>query len=383
MKVVLAFDSWKESLTASEACAAAARGLARLAPPPIAIVCPLSDGGEGFVETLALASNAPTQSYAATGPLFEPVRATVAFLDDGRRAMIESAQVCGLHLVPSAQRSPGRLTTRGLGELVRTATKAGAKEVVIGLGGSATNDAGVGMLSALGWEFLDVGGHTVAPCGDSLASIHRIIPPPVRPGINIVAACDVNNPLFGPRGAAHVFAPQKGATADDVQRLDHGLRHFASLCAALLGRDLAAAPGAGAAGGLGFALLAFLGAEFRPGAGMAIELSGLQRHLDGAALCLTGEGRTDYQTAYGKLPGAVAGYCRDAGVPCVCLSGALGERWQEAYAAGFSAMFSVTQRPVSLKKAISEAPDALADAAEAVGRLMLAARQEDEDRDYT
>ena len=372
MKVVLAFDSWKGSLTAVEACEAAAEGLARLHPAPELIHCPLSDGGEGFADTVARAAGGVVRGHRVTGPLGETVDAEVVFLDDGQRAVIEAAQACGLHLVPEHQRNPGRALTVGIGELIRHAVDAGAREIVIGLGGSATNDAGIGLLSALGWQFIDEAGKPVEPCGDALERVARVLPPVVPLRVAITAACDVANPLYGPTGAAVVYAPQKGATPADVQRLDAGLRHFAGVCAGALGRDFAALPGSGAAGGLGFALQAFLGAQFRSGAELAIELAGLRQHLRGAALCLTGEGRTDAQTAAGKLPSAVARCCREQAVPCVCLSGSIGTGIAALYDAGLTAALSVLQRPATLDEAIASGRPALADTAEAIGRLVQA-----------
>lgn len=372
MKVVLAFDSWKGSLTASEACEAAADGLKRLQPVPELAICPLSDGGEGFAATLARATRGVVQHHRVSGPLGVPVEAEIVFVNDGRRAIIESAQACGLHLVPERARHPGRVVTTGIGELIRQAVEAGAREIVIGLGGSATNDAGIGLLTALGWSFLDSKGQPVAPCGDNLERVSRVVPPSRPLKVGITAACDVTNPLCGPTGAACVYAPQKGATPADVARLDAGLCHFAGVCATALGRDVSASPGAGAAGGLGFALLAFLGARFRSGAELAIELADLRTHLRGAALCLTGEGRTDAQTASGKLPAAVARCCREQGVPCVCLSGALGEGSAALHAIGMTAVLSVMQRPATLDEAMAGGRAALADTSEAIGRLVQA-----------
>ncbi len=368
MKTVLAFDSWKECLTASQVCAAAAEGVRRVTPLPEVVECPLSDGGEGFAATLSLAAGGETQRVTVTGPLFEPVDAELTFLSNGRIAVVESALACGLQRVPVEKRSPGRLTTRGVGELIRHAIDAGAREIVVGLGGTATHDGGLGMLTALGWTFKDAAGQLLTPCGDELERVAEIIPASLPP-ISFVAACDVNNPLYGPQGAADVFAGQKGAGPDEVIRLDHGLRHFAQVVAAHLGRDVSMEPGTGAAGGLGFALQAFLQARFRSGADLAIELSGLREHLAGADLCLTGEGCTDGQTARGKLPAAVAACCKQAGVPCVCLSGALAEGWREAYAAGFTAIFAAVSRPVTLDVALREAPVAIADRVEAIVRL--------------
>ncbi|MHB9026329.1 MAG: glycerate kinase family protein [Armatimonadota bacterium] len=374
MKTVLAFDSFKGSLDAVAACAAAAAGLARLEPAPEVVQLPLSDGGEGFAQAMRLAAGGDAREMEVSGPLLERVRAQIVFLDGGRTAVIESAQACGLELAPPDRRSPSRTTTYGLGELLAAAEEAGAERAIVGLGGSATNDAGLGMLAALGWQFLDACGDPLPPIGASLAHVARINPGK-QPNLQIIAACDVTNPLFGPHGAAYTYAPQKGALPEEVEELDRGLRHFAKVSAALLGRDDSSLPGAGAAGGLGFALLAFLGAEFRPGAALAIELSHLDDHLAGADLCLTGEGQTDSQTACGKLPAAVAARCARAGIPCVCLSGALGNGWRDLYATGMTAVLSIAQRPQDLSAAIANTPASLADTAEALGRIILAGKR--------
>jgi glycerate kinase len=305
-----------------------------------------------------------------SGPLRERTRAALLFLDEGGTAVIESAQACGLGLVPRERRSPLHTTTYGVGEMLAAATDAGATRLVVGLGGSATNDAGMGLLAALGWRFLDAAGAELPPVGASLSAVQEIAPGRRLEGVQVVAACDVDNPLTGPSGAAYVFAAQKGASRREIARLNRGLEHFAVVSRAYLGRDYAWLPGAGAAGGLGFALLAFLGAIFQSGASLAIELSRLDNHLAGADLCLTGEGRTDRQTAHGKLPVAVAARCASAGVRCVCLSGALGEGWRGLYDRGFAAVFSISQRPQSLPDALAASRATLADAAEAVCRLI-------------
>lgn len=370
MKVILAFDSFKGSLSAAEACAAAGEGVARLAGTET-VACPLSDGGEGFAAAMQ-AAGGEARAVEVTGPLFTPVCAEIVYLDGGSTAVIESAQACGLGLVPTMEgRSPLRTTTRGLGEMLAAAVEAGATTLVVGLGGSATNDGGMGLLAGLGWQFLGENGQPLPPVGASLGQVARIVPGRRLDGVSIVAACDVTNPLYGSQGAAYTFAPQKGASSEEVATLDAGLRHYAEVCAALLGEDFSGRPGAGAAGGLGFALLAFLGAAFKPGAALAIELTGLEGHLRSADLCLTGEGQTDFQTAYGKLPAAVAARCQAADVPCVCLSGALGEGWRTLYDHGFTALFSICQRPQNLDAAMASSHEALADAAEAVTRLRL------------
>ncbi|MHB9134323.1 MAG: glycerate kinase family protein [Armatimonadota bacterium] len=369
MKIILAFDSYKGSLSAPEACAAAGEGLGRLSPAPEIVQCPLSDGGEGFAEAMRLAGGGDVRTVEVTGPLFEKRQAAIVLLDGGKTAVVESAMACGLELVPPGQRSPLRTTSYGLGEMLLAAAEMGAERIVVGLGGSATNDGGMGMLNALGWRFLDADGHLLPPIGSSLDYVWEIEPGQTLPGVQIIAACDVDNPLAGPHGAAYTYAPQKGATPEDVAVLDRGLARYARVSKSVLGEDFSSHPGAGAAGGLGFALLAFLHAQFRPGASLAIELSRLEEHLTGATLCFTGEGRTDAQTAHGKLPAAVAACCARAGVPCVCLSGSLGEGWRALYDQGMTAVFSITQRPTDLTTAIAEAGGALADCAEAIGRI--------------
>ena len=369
MKIILAFDSFKGSLSAPRACAAAGEGLARLAPPPEVLACPLSDGGEGFAEALRLAAGGELLPVVVTGPLGEQVTAEIALLDGGRTAVIEAAQACGLQLVPPALRNPLHTTTFGVGEMLAAAIAAGAQRLVVGLGGSATNDGGLGLLAALGWQFLDARGQGLPPVGASLALVQQIMPGRSCETSEVIVACDVTNPLYGPHGAAATFAPQKGAAPEEVAALDAGMQHFAARCAAFLGSDFAATPGAGAAGGLGFALLAFLHAHYRSGAELAISLSRLDVSLRDANLCITGEGQTDAQTAYGKLPAVVAARCRQAGVPCVCLSGALGEGWRALYQHGFTALFSISSRPQPLPAALAAAPTALADTAEAVARV--------------
>lgn len=373
MRIILAFDSYKGSLSALEACTAAAEGVSRLSPSLEVVACPLSDGGEGFAEAMRHAGGGESRRVTVTGPLFSPTSAKVVLLDGGKMAVIESAMACGLGLVPPEERSPLRTTTYGLGELLLAAIEMGATRLVIGLGGSATNDAGMGILSALGWRFFDVDGCILLPVGASLDRIWAIEPGQRLPDIEIVAACDVTNPLHGPTGAAYMYAPQKGASPEDVALLDRGLARFARVSAATLECDLSEMPGAGAAGGLGFALLACLGARFNAGAELAIRLAQLDEKIQGAALCLTGEGRTDGQTAYGKLPAVVAQHCRQAGVPCVCLSGGLGEGWQAVYGTGMTAAFSITTGPMCLETAITKAPGALADTAEGIVRLITIA----------
>ncbi len=374
MKIILAFDSFKGSLSALQACQAAAQGLARLqpAPQPQVILCPLSDGGEGFAETLRIATHADALPLQVHGPRPDPVNVELTMLDGGRTAVIEARKpaACPSSRAGSAIRClPPPV---GVGEMLAAAAAAGATEAIVGLGGSSTNDGGMGLLSALGWQFFDAVDRSLPPIGACLEMVQRIEAgktPLDLQNLHITVACDVTNPLYGPAGAARTFAAQKGATPAEVDRLEAGMQHYARVCADYLGEDYANLPGAGAAGGLGFALRAFLHAEYRPGAEIAIALSGLPTLLRDADLCLTGEGQTDAQTASGKLPSAVAHCCQDAGVPCICLSGALGDGWQQLYDHGFTAILSISQRPQPLSAALKRTSSALADTAEALARL--------------
>lgn len=375
MKIVAAFDSYKDSLSAPDACAAVSRGITRLSPSHQVISCPLSDGGEGFVKALTTASGGTIHHLLVTGPLLAPVLAIMGMLPDNCTVLIEAAQACGLELLPASQRSPCTTTTIGVGEMIRHAIAISAKRLIIGLGGSATCDAGLGMLSTLGWRFLGSDGQMLSPIGASLHEVVEIIPgPPIPAGIEIIAACDVSNPLFGRHGAAYTYAPQKGASTEEVAQLDAGLRHFASCCEKQLGIDGAECAGAGAAGGLGYALQTLLGASFQSGASIAITYSRLVEYLCGADLCFTGEGRTDQQTVAGKLPAAVSQVCASLGIPCVCLSGALGDGWEQLYHTGATSILSITQRPASIHDAIANTDVALSDTAEALVRLFAAHR---------
>ncbi|MCX7801089.1 MAG: glycerate kinase [Fimbriimonadales bacterium] len=320
--IVLAFDKFKGTLTARQACEAAARGLLEAGVPNEAIDrCPLSDGGDGFLDCLEAAGAGERRWHpGATGPDFVPRR--VPFLARGRTAFVESAKVCGLELLPIGRRDPLRTTSFGLGELLRTLRDDGFEEVVLGLGGTATCDGGVGMLAALGWRFGNAEGKPIHPVGGQLAEIREVRPGPPL-GLRVLAATDVWNPLFGPNGAAHAFAPQKGADPAGVRLLDRGLRHLARLLAQESAHDRAATPGAGAAGGLGYAVLQALGGGIESGALMALRASRFEQRLARAALCITGEGKADAQTLQGKLPFEALQACRRARVRCVLLAGRL------------------------------------------------------------
>lgn len=376
MKIVIAPDSFKESLSAPDTAAAIARGV-KAACPHAEIVCiPMADGGEGTVAAVLGATGGQWRSTPVRGALADRVDAHWGWID-GNAAVIEMAAAAGLEQVPPEQRDPLRATSYGVGELIRAALDAGAQRIILGLGGSATNDAGAGMLAALGLRILDAGGVQVAPGGAALAHAVRVDTSTLDPrlaGTRIEVASDVDNPLCGPHGASAIFGPQKGASAPQVAQLDAALANFADVCARALGRDERDTAGAGAAGGLGFAAHAFLSARFRPGVEVIAELGGLAQAMQGAALAFTGEGRMDEQTLHGKTPAGVARIAKQAGVPVVALAGSLGAGYHVLKDIGITAAFSLAPGPITLAQACTQAADLLADRAYDVTRLFMAAR---------
>jgi len=289
---------------------------------------------------------------------------------------VEMAVASGLALLTPQQRNPSLTTTYGTGELIRAALDLGVRHIVVGIGGSATNDGGIGMATALGMRFLDVAGKPVAPVGGALGQIHRIDASGLDPRLarlRCEAICDVDNPLLGARGAAHVYGPQKGASPAQVEELDAGLAHLADVIAADLGLDVRDLPGAGAAGGLGAGLHAFLGAELRRGVDLVLDLVGLDAHLTGADLVITAEGQIDFQTAFGKAPAGVAQRARLQGIPCMAIAGGIGERITDLHHIGIDAVFSLCHGPMTLKQAMEDGPSLLQAATEQVVRCFFSA----------
>ncbi|SDU15870.1 glycerate kinase [Pseudomonas pohangensis] len=357
MKVVIAPDSFKESLSAAEVAAAIARGWSKVFPDAELLLLPMADGGEGTVDALLASLGGQRMEQQAPGPLGVPVTAHWGLLADGSAA-IEVAAASGLHLLQPAQRDVCRASSRGSGELVLAALDSGAKRIVLGLGGSATNDGGAGLLQALGVRLLDARGQQLAPGGAALQQLARVDISALDPRlqqVEILVAADVDNPLCGPRGASAVFGPQKGASPDDVDLLDAALGHFARCTAQALGQDWQQEPGVGAAGGLGFALKAYLGASFCPGIQLVAQIAGLAEAVIGADLVITGEGRLDSQTLHGKTPAGVAEIAQQAGVPVLAIAGSLGDGYQALYGVGIDAAFSLVPGPLSLQQAMASA----------------------------
>ncbi|QNH05302.1 glycerate kinase [Pseudomonas sp. B11D7D] len=376
MKIVIAPDSFKESLSAPDVAAAIARGWQQVFPEAECLLRPMADGGEGTVDALLAAVGGERRECEVRGPMGEPVKAHWGWLGQGT-AVIEMAAASGLHWVPHEQRDARLASSFGTGELIREALDAGATRIILGLGGSATNDAGMGLLQALGIRFLDTQGRELAPGGAALADLDQLDLGDLDArllNVQVEVAADVDNPLCGPRGASAVFGPQKGATPEHVAQLDTALGRFARIVAATLGEDHAEFPGVGAAGGLGFAARAFLKASFRPGIELVAELSGLATAVEGADLVITGEGRMDAQTLHGKTPVGVARVARAAGVPVIALSGSLGDNYQALYEAGIEAAFSLAPGPLSLEQAMAGAAGELQARTTDIARLWRLAR---------
>lgn len=331
MRIVIAPDSFKEALSAEEVCRAIARGVRRVCPDAVLDLVPMADGGEGTVDALIAATRGRRFSTTVSGPLGEPVVASWGMLGGpGRAAVLEMAAASGLGLVPPDRRNPLHTSTYGTGELIRAALEHGAERLLIGIGGSATTDGGAGAAQAVGVRFLDASGKALPEglAGGRLADISRIDLASRDSRIahvTIEAACDVDNPLCGSRGAAAVFGPQKGATPEQVARLDENLAHLAGLVERDLGMSVADLPGAGAAGGLGAGLMAFFGATLRPGVELVMQALKLADRLAGADLVITGEGRIDAQSMMGKVISGVGGVTRRCGVPAIALVGSVGE----------------------------------------------------------
>lgn len=378
MKIVIAPNAFKESLSASEAAEAMALGAHAACPDVETVCCPVADGGDGFVDVMAQALGGEVHSRQVTGPAWEPVEASFAYVQESRTALIEMASASGLALLSPEHRNPIQTTTRGTGELMHAALELGATRIVVGIGGSATCDGGIGVAEALGVEFLDARELPVRPVGGELAEIRDIntdnLDPRVR-DIEIDVICDVTNPLYGEYGAAYVYGPQKGATPSQVEMLDKGLRNLSAVIERDLGFCVASVPGGGAAGGLGAGLMAFLGARLRPGVETVLGLVGLESMLDGADLVLTAEGALDGQTVSGKAPAGVAMAARKRGVPCMALAGHVARNVQGLHAAGVNAAFSLCNGPMELSTAMRDARDLLAAATEQAVRAFLAGRQ--------
>ena len=375
-KILLVPDSFKGTLSSRQVCQVMAGQLRRFFPQAQVKSIPVADGGEGSVEAFLAAAGGERRTRTVTGPFGEPVEAFYGILGDGRTAVIEMAACAGLPLA-EGRLNPERATTYGVGELLLAAKEAGCTKAILGLGGSCTNDGGAGAAAALGGKFTRADGAAFIPTGGTLGEIAALDVSPVAQalqGMELTAMCDIDNPLYGEAGAAAVFAPQKGADAAMVARLDAGLRHLGQVSARCLGRDFSHLPGAGAAGGLGFGMAAFCGAQLRMGIDAVLDAVGFDSLLPGTDVVFTGEGKIDSQSARGKVVSGVAARCRKAGVPVVAVVGQIGQGFEEMYQQGLTAVFSINRAAQPFAESRFHAGENLALTMENIARLLAASR---------
>jgi glycerate kinase len=354
-KIVIAPDSFKESLTALEAANAIEEGLKEVLPGCQFVKVPMADGGEGTVQSLVDATGGQIEHATVTGPLGDKVKGFYGLLGDGKTAVIEMAAASGLELVPRKKRDPMIATTFGTGELISIALDKGVERIIIGIGGSATNDGGAGMVQALGGKLVDQDGLDIPFGGAGLAKLERIDLSTLDirlANVKVDVACDVDNPLIGPKGASAIYGPQKGATPEQIELLDANLAHYASVIKRDVGKDIQDVPGAGAAGGLGAGLLAFLPAELKRGGDLVIEATKLEEAVRDADLVITGEGGVNHQTIHGKTPICVANTAKKYDVPVIALAGSLTNDYTNVYDHGIDALFSIVPGAVTLEEAL-------------------------------
>ena len=358
MKIVIAPDSYKESLTAMEVATAIEKGFKKVMPNAEYIKLPMADGGEGTVQSLVDATNGSTLTAKVTGPLGETVESFYGLLGEGSTAVIEMAAASGLHLVNPDERNPMLTTTFGTGELIKQALDSGVTHIILGIGGSATNDGGMGMAQALGARFYDKSGADLGYGGGALSELARIDLSGLDKrlaDVTLEVACDVDNPLCGPKGASHVFGPQKGATPEMVEQLDTNLAHFADVIHQTTGREVINQAGAGAAGGLGAAVLGLLSAKLRAGINIVTDFVKLEQEVKDATLVITGEGRIDSQTIYGKTPIGVAKIAKKYHLPVIGIAGSVSKDCHVVYEHGIDAVYSVVLGATDLSTALKEA----------------------------
>ncbi len=376
MKIIIAPDSFKGSLTSSQVCAAIKKGI-RKADENIDIVSiPMADGGEGTVDALMNSLGGSKIQVWVKDPLFRRIKAQYGILEDGKTAVIEMASASGLALLSLKERNPMNTTTYGTGELIKDALDRGCRKFIIGIGGSATNDGGIGMAAALGARFYDSEGNEIELTGSGLTKLDSIdlreLDPRVKES-SFSVFCDVENPLYGPSGAAYVYGRQKGADDDMIEKLDNGLRRLSETVEKDLGKSVASIPGAGAAGGLGAGLVAFLNAKLEKGIDLLMETIGFEEQIKDADLIITGEGKMDEQTKYGKTIFGIIKAARKQGIPVVGICGSIGDGVEELYTEGLNSVFSIVNRPMPLWQSIEQTSELLTSTAENVIRLFLKA----------
>ncbi len=373
MKILIASDSFKGSATTMEVADSIEKGFAGIYQGVEIVKVPMADGGEGTVETLVAGMDGEFAHEEVTGPLGEGVQAKYGIIKD-EIAIIEMAEASGLVLVKEEMRNPLLTTTYGTGELILSALKRGYRKIYVGIGGSATNDGGMGMAKALGYRFLDRDGNEIPDGGGALGQLQRIDRSKVTPLIEdakITVMCDVENPLYGTDGAAYVYGPQKGANPEMVKLLDENLKHFADILKRDMDVDIGDIPGSGAAGGLGGGLMAFCRAELKPGIEMVLDIQQFEGQLQGVDLVITGEGRIDGQSAKGKVPAGVAKLARKLNKPVVAIAGGIGEGTEGLYSMGIDLILPIVDRPMGLGEAMGEAKTLLEKTGERLARILM------------
>ena len=355
MKVVIAIDSLKGSLSSMEAGMAIKDGILAAKPDAEVIVKPLADGGEGTTDALIEGMNGERIDLTVTGPMHTPVDAYYGYLKDTNTAVMEMASAAGITLVPDSEKNPLLATSYGVGEMINDAIQRGCRNFIIGIGGSVTNDGGIGMLKALGVRFLDENGEDAGEGGQALAKVARIDVSGMNPLLkecHIQVACDVNNPLCGENGSTYVYGPQKGVTEDMKKTLDEAMAHFARVTSETLENDYLNTPGAGAAGGLGYAFLAYTGAALTPGIELILDAVGLEEELSGADVVVTGEGRLDFQTAMGKAPVGVARLAKKYNAKVIAFAGSVTKEATACNKEGIDAFFPILRGVCTLEEAM-------------------------------
>lgn len=378
MKIVVAPDSFKESLSATLVAEAISKGIRKVVPEASITSIPMADGGEGTVEALVTATGGKIISTTSVDALNRAIPSFYGILGDGRTAVIEMAAASGLEKLLQEERNPLITSTFGTGLLLKTAIEAGFTTIIIGIGGSATNDGGAGMAQALRFGLQDKNGNPIGSGGDSLGALNTIDKSHVHPllkKVKITIACDVRNPLLGPSGATCVYGPQKGASPETIEILEKNMAHFAGILHQEFGLDVSDIPGAGAAGGLGAGLMAFCGAEIVPGFELINRLTGLEDHIQQASIVFTGEGKIDSQTAFGKTVSGVAQLAKKHQVPVIALAGIVTDDLTSLYKQGVTSVFSITDRPMSPGESKANAGELLEATAERIMRLVYGIKQ--------
>ncbi len=371
-RILLVPDSFKGTLSSRQVCEIMAQQLGCFFPEADMVSIPVADGGEGSVDAFLAAVGGQRKTLTVTGPFGEPIESFFGILKDGVTAVVEMAACAGLPLA-EGRLDPEKATSYGVGELILAAKEAGCKKVILGLGGSCTNDGGVGAASALGAVFTRADGEAFIPVGGTLGEIAAVDCSPVKKaleGMELTIMCDIDNPLFGETGAAYVFAPQKGADASMVERLDNGLRHLAKVTAQCLGRDFSQLPGAGAAGGLGFGMAAYCGGKLRMGIDVVLDTAGFDGLLQTADLVFTGEGKIDSQSIRGKVVSGVAERGKKAGVPVIAVVGQIGPGFEPMYEKGLGAVFSINRAAEPFSESRHHAAENLSLTMENIARLL-------------